>query len=46
MPVGGQKWCFLPANFNEGGGAKYMGGTAMVELLKHRTEFDPRLKTK
>jgi len=44
MPVGGDRWCFLPANFNEGGGAKYMGGTAMVELLKHRTEFDPRTK--
>lgn len=44
MPVGGDRWCFLPANFNEGGGAKYMGGTAMVDLLKHRTEFDPRTK--
>ena len=26
--------------------AEALGGTAMVELLKHRTEFDPRLKTK
>jgi hypothetical protein len=34
-------WCFLPANFNEGGGGHYMSGTAMVEALRHRREFDP-----
>lgn len=34
-------WCFLPANFNEGGGANYMSGAAMVEALRHRREFDP-----
>jgi len=34
-------WCFLPANFNEGGGGNYMSGQAMVEALRHRREFDP-----
>lgn len=39
-------WCFLPANFNEGGGANYMSGSAMVEALRHRREFDPNYQQK
>jgi hypothetical protein len=39
-------WCFLPANFNEGGGGNYMSGTAMVEALRHRREFDPNYQQK
>lgn len=39
-------WCFLPANFNEGGGAMYMGGEAMVEALRHRRDNDPNYEKK
>ena len=39
-------WCFLPANFNEGGGAMYMGGEAMVEALRHRRDNDPTYEKK
>ncbi len=39
-------WCFLPANFNEGGGGNYMSGEAMVAALRHRREFDPNYQQK
>lgn len=37
----GDHWCFLPANFNERGGAQFMSVDAMTALLRHRSENDP-----
>ena len=39
--VGGDQWCFLPANFNERGGGNFMTVDAMTTLLRHRSENDP-----
>jgi hypothetical protein len=39
--VGGDHWCFLPANFNERGGSQFMTVDAMTTLLRHRSENDP-----
>ncbi len=39
--VGGDHWCFLPANFNERGGSNFMTVDAMTTLLRHRSENDP-----
>lgn len=35
------RWCFLPANFNERGGGAFMTVDAMTSLLRHRSENDP-----
>ncbi len=39
--VDSSHWCFLPANFNEGGAANMMGSDAMVQGLRHRRANDP-----
>lgn len=35
------RWCFLPANFNERGGGAFMTVDAMTALLRHRSSNDP-----
>lgn len=35
------RWCFLPANFNERGGGAFMTVDAMTSLLRHRSDNDP-----
>ena len=35
------RWCFLPANFNERGGGTFMTVDAMTALLRHRSSNDP-----
>lgn len=39
--VGTDRWCFLPANFNERGGGAFMTVDAMTSLLRHRSDNDP-----